>query len=103
MEDRAVLLLHNQSAARIAQPIHGACRNDQIEVPPIKGAPMPTMKAAVIRQPGDAEVLKIESLLSPTPQDGEDLIRVKGLGLNRSELFTRQEHSPHGKCPRLLS
>src|SRR6266436_6209615 len=102
MEDRAVLLLHNQSTARIAQPIHGAWRNDQIEVPPIKEAPMPTMKAAVIRQPGGPEVLKIESLPIPTPKDGEVLIRVKGFGLNRSELFTRQGHSPNVKFPRVL-
>ncbi len=102
MEDRAVLLLHNQSTARIAQPIHGAWRNDQIEVPPIKEAPMPTMKAAVIRQPGGPEVLKIESLPIPIPKQGEVLIRVKAFGLNRSELFTRQGHSPNVKFPRVL-
>src|SRR5260370_25577619 len=102
MEDRAVLLLHNQSTARIAQPIHGAWRNDEIEVPPIKEAPMPTMKAAVIRQPGAPEVLKIESLPIPIPKQGEVLIRVKAFGLNRSELFTRQGHSPNVKFPRVL-
>ncbi|MEY2427667.1 MAG: hypothetical protein QOJ40_552 [Verrucomicrobiota bacterium] len=63
---------------------------------------MITMKAAVIREAGGPEVLKIESLPIPTPQSGEVLIRVKAFGLNRSELFTRQGHSPGVKFPRVL-
>ena len=63
---------------------------------------MPTMKAAVIRQPGGPEVLKIETLPIPTPSPGEVLIRVKAFGINRSELFTRQGHSPGVKFPRVL-
>jgi NADPH:quinone reductase-like Zn-dependent oxidoreductase len=63
---------------------------------------MATMKAAVIHEPGGPEVLKIESLLIPTPKSGEVLIRVKAFGLNRSELFTRQGHSPSVKFPRVL-
>src|SRR5882672_3899836 len=63
---------------------------------------MTTMKAAVIREAGGPEVLKIESLPVPTPQSGEVLIRVKAFGLNRSELFTRQVHSPNVKFPRVL-
>jgi NADPH:quinone reductase-like Zn-dependent oxidoreductase len=63
---------------------------------------MTTMKAAVIREAGGPEVLKIESLPIPTPQSGEVLIRVKAFGLNRSELFTRQGHSPSVKFPRVL-
>src|SRR6201997_4319542 len=63
---------------------------------------MVTMKAAVIHEPGGPEVLKIESLPVPTPQKGEVLIRVKAFGLNRSELFTRQGHSPSFKFPRVL-
>jgi NADPH:quinone reductase-like Zn-dependent oxidoreductase len=61
-----------------------------------------TMKAAVIHEAGGPEVLKIESLPIPTPQSGEVLIRVKAFGLNRSELFTRQGHSPSVKFPRVL-
>jgi NADPH:quinone reductase-like Zn-dependent oxidoreductase len=60
------------------------------------------MKAAVIREAGGPEVLKIESRAIPTPQSGEVLIRVKAFGLNRSELFTRQGHSPNVKFPRVL-
>src|SRR3981189_2789221 len=63
---------------------------------------MSTMKAAVIREAGGPEVLKIESLRIPTPQAGEVLIRIKAFGLNRSELFTRQGHSPGVKFPRVL-
>ena len=63
---------------------------------------MPGMKAVVIRQPGGPEVLKIESLAIPRPEPGEVLIRVKAFGLNRSELFTRQGHSPDVKFPRVL-
>jgi NADPH:quinone reductase-like Zn-dependent oxidoreductase len=60
------------------------------------------MKAAVIYQAGGPEVLKIESRPVPTPRRGEVLIRVKAFGLNRSELFTRQGHSPTVKFPRIL-
>ena len=63
---------------------------------------MTTMKAAVIHEAGGPEVLKIESLSIPTPKSGQVLIRVKAFGLNRSELFTRQGHSPTVKFPRVL-
>src|ERR1700692_4319688 len=63
---------------------------------------MSTMKVAVIHEAGGPEVLKIESLPIPTPQAGEVLIRIKAFGLNRSELFTRQGHSPGVKFPRVL-
>jgi NADPH:quinone reductase-like Zn-dependent oxidoreductase len=63
---------------------------------------MADMKAAVIREAGGPEVLKIERLSIPTPKSGEVLIRVKAFGLNRSEMFTRQGHSPSevSTCPR---
>jgi NADPH:quinone reductase-like Zn-dependent oxidoreductase len=63
---------------------------------------MANMKAAVIRQAGGPEVLRIETVPIPTPQTGEVLIRVKALGLNRSELFTRLGQSPSVKFPRIL-
>src|SRR3984957_19679396 len=63
---------------------------------------MATMKAAVVHEAGGPEVLKIESLPIPAPESGEVLIRVKAFGLNRSELFTRQGHSPSVKFPRVL-
>jgi NADPH:quinone reductase-like Zn-dependent oxidoreductase len=63
---------------------------------------MSMMKAAVIHEAGGPEVLKIERIPIPVPQKGEVLIRVKAVGLNRSELFTRQGHSPSVKFPRVL-
>ena len=61
-----------------------------------------TMKAVVIRKSGAPEVLAIEELPVPQPPLGSVLIRVKAFGLNRSELFTRQGHSPGVKFPRVL-
>lgn len=63
---------------------------------------MPMMKAAVIHEAGRPEVLKIETLPVPEPRPGQVLIRVKAFGINRSELFTRQGHSPDVKFPRVL-
>jgi NADPH:quinone reductase-like Zn-dependent oxidoreductase len=63
---------------------------------------MSTMKAVVIHEAGGPEVLQIERRPIPTPKSGEVLIRVKAFGLNRSELFTRQGHSPGVKFPRVL-
>jgi NADPH:quinone reductase-like Zn-dependent oxidoreductase len=63
---------------------------------------MTMMKAVVIHEAGGPEVLKIESRPIPTPKPGEVLIQVKAFGLNRSELFTRQGHSPNVKFPRIL-
>ncbi len=63
---------------------------------------MSTMKAAVMYAPGGPEVLKLEDRPVPTPQPGQALIRVKAFGLNRSELFTRQGHSPNVRFPRVL-
>lgn len=61
-----------------------------------------TMKAAVIYEAGGPDVLKLEDRPIPTPQIGQVLIRVRAFGLNRSELFTRQGHSPNVPFPRIL-
>ncbi len=61
-----------------------------------------TMKAVVIRKPGPPGVLAIEELPVPQPAPGWVLIRVKAFGLNRSELYTRQGHSPDVEFPRVL-
>ena len=63
---------------------------------------MGTMKAAVIREAGGPDVLRIEERPIPVPRGGEVLIRVKAFGLNRSELFTRQGYSPTVRFPRVL-
>jgi len=63
---------------------------------------MNMMKAAVIHKAGGPEVLRIEERAIPVPKNGEVLIQVKAFGLNRSELFTRQGHSPGVNFPRVL-
>ncbi len=63
---------------------------------------MATMKAAVMYEPGGPEVLKVETRPVPVAAAGQVLIRVKAFGLNRSEMFTRQGHSPNVKLPRIL-
>lgn len=60
------------------------------------------MKAVVIYEPGGPEVLKAETRPVPVPKNGEVLIKIRAFGLNRSELFTRQGHSPGVKFPRVL-
>ncbi|KAJ9613988.1 hypothetical protein H2200_002124 [Cladophialophora chaetospira] len=61
-----------------------------------------SMKAVVIYEAGPPSVLKVESRPIPTPAEDEVLIRVKAFGLNRSEMFTRQGHSPNVPFPRVL-
>jgi NADPH:quinone reductase-like Zn-dependent oxidoreductase len=63
---------------------------------------MASMRAAVTYAPGGPEVLKVESRPVPVPKSDEVLIRVRAFGLNRSELFTRQGHSPGVNFPRIL-
>ena len=53
-----------------------------------------SMRAAVIYEAGGPEALKLETRPIPIPKPGWILINVKAFGLNRSELFTRQGHSP---------
>ncbi len=60
------------------------------------------MKAVVSREAGGPEVLNVETIPVPTPKSGWVLIRVRAFGLNRSELFTRQGHSPNVAFPRVL-
>ena len=61
-----------------------------------------TMKAIVIEQAGPPDVLTLQERPVPDLKPGWVLIRVKAFGLNRSELFTRQGHSPSVKFPRIL-
>lgn len=63
---------------------------------------MSTMKAVVMYTPGPPSVLKFEERPIPTPKEGQVLIQVRASGLNRSELFTRQGHSPGLQFPRIL-
>lgn len=59
------------------------------------------MKAAVTLQKGGPEVIEIQNVPIPNVKKGWVLIKVKAFGLNRSELFTRQGHSPDVVFPRI--
>ncbi|GLY34238.1 NADPH:quinone reductase [Amycolatopsis sp. NBRC 101858] len=61
-----------------------------------------TMRAAVCVGAGGPEVLEVRDLPVPAVREGWTLVRVKGAGLNRSELRTRQGHSPDVRFPRVL-
>lgn len=61
-----------------------------------------TMRAAVCTGAGGPEVLEIRELPVPRARVGWSLVRVKAAGLNRSELRTRQGHSPGVRFPRVL-
>jgi len=59
------------------------------------------MKAAVTLQSGAPEVIEIQERAIPEPKKGWVLLKIKAFGLNRSELFTRQGHSPNVQFPRI--
>src|SRR4051794_10380363 len=61
-----------------------------------------TMRAAVCVRAGGPEVLEIREVPMPAVREGWSLVRVKAAGLNRSELRTRQGHSPDVTFPRVL-
>ena len=63
---------------------------------------MKSMKAIVIHEAGEPDVLKLEKRPIPDVKPGWALVRVRAFGLNRSELFTRQGHSPNVQFPRIL-
>ena len=60
------------------------------------------MRAAVIHKAGGPEAFRLEDVPIPTPKENEVLIHTRAFGLNRSEMFTRQGHSPSVKFPRIL-
>ncbi|MGB5228066.1 MAG: zinc-binding alcohol dehydrogenase family protein [Eudoraea sp.] len=59
------------------------------------------MKAAVTLKSGEPEVIQIQEKPVPEAKNGWVLIKIKAFGLNRSELFTRQGHSPNVQFPRI--
>jgi NADPH2:quinone reductase len=48
------------------------------------------MKAIIITQPGDADVLKLAEVPRPEPQPGEVLIKVAATGVNRPDVAQRK-------------
>ena len=60
------------------------------------------MKAIVVEEAGGPEVLTIKEIPTPVAKPGWVVVRVGAFGLNRSEMFTRQGHSPNVTFPRVL-
>lgn len=60
------------------------------------------MKAVVIKEAGGAEKLVYQEVPTPKVKPGWSLVKVKGFGINHSEIFTRQGLSPSVKFPRIL-
>ncbi|MGM9891701.1 zinc-binding alcohol dehydrogenase family protein [Limosilactobacillus sp.] len=60
------------------------------------------MKAVVIYKAGGPEQLTYKEVPTPQVKPGWSLVKVKGFGVNHSEIFTRQGLSPDVKFPRIL-
>ena len=60
------------------------------------------MKAIVIHEPGGPEKLCYEEVPTPAVREGWSLVRVRGFGINHSEIFTRKGLSPSVTFPRIL-
>lgn len=60
------------------------------------------MKAIVIEQAGGPEALQLKDVPTPQTKPGWSLVKVKGFGINRSEILTRNGESPTVKFPRIL-
>jgi len=59
------------------------------------------MKAIVIYEPGGSEQLRCTDIPVPACKPGWSLVKVKGFGINRSEIFTRKGYSPSVRFPRV--
>lgn len=60
------------------------------------------MKAVVINEAGGPERLTYTDVPTPQVKPGWSLVKVKGFGINHSEIFTRKGLSPTVKFPRIL-
>ena len=60
------------------------------------------MNAVVVYEAGGIDKLVFQKVPKPEVKEGWSLIKVKGFGINRSEIFTRKGYSPTVKFPRIL-
>ena len=60
------------------------------------------MKAVKIYQAGGAEQLIYQEMPTPDIKEGWSLVKIKGFGINHSEIFTREGKSPSVQFPRIL-
>ena len=59
------------------------------------------MRAAVTTRAGNPDVIELKDVPKPAVKEGWVLVQVMAFGLNRSEMYTRQGHSPNVKFPRI--
>lgn len=60
------------------------------------------MKAIVVHQPGAPSVLSLSEVSRPCVKPGWSLVKIRGFGINHSEIFTRRGDSPSVSFPRIL-
>jgi NADPH:quinone reductase-like Zn-dependent oxidoreductase len=60
------------------------------------------VRAAIVRHPGSPEALQIEEASLPDAPGGWVRIRVKAIGLSRSEIYARRGDYPEVSFPRVL-
>lgn len=60
------------------------------------------MKAVKIYQAGGPEQLIYQDVPRPNVKEGWSLVKIKGFGINHSEIFTREGKSPSVQFPRIL-
>jgi NADPH:quinone reductase-like Zn-dependent oxidoreductase len=60
------------------------------------------MKAIVVTHPGGPEVLQYTDVPTPPVKPGWTGVKVRGFGINHSEIFTREGQSPSVQFPRIL-
>lgn len=60
------------------------------------------MKAVVIKEAGGPDNFIYEDVPTPEVKEGWSLVKIKGFGINHSEIFTRKGLSPSVKFPRIL-
>lgn len=60
------------------------------------------MKAVVLQKPCEPQDLVVRNVPIPEVKPGWVRVKIKAFGINRSEMYTRQGHSPSVKLPRIM-
>lgn len=60
------------------------------------------MKAVVLEGACAPEELNVQEVPIPEVKPGWVLIKIRAFGINRSEMYTRQGHSPSVQFPRII-
>lgn len=60
------------------------------------------MKAVVLEHPCEPQELQVREVPLPEVKPGWVLVKIQAFGINRSEIYTRQGHSPSVQLPRII-